>query len=955
MSTIQNKSKPNANQKSQSSDFVQFQISHCRKKDQENPGEITNTKIGDSKLGVQGGSYTISDEEYPAFLEMYYDQKVAKGQAEHFTEKQLEKGAILVDIDLRFASSVSERLLSQDHIVDLVDGYLGEIQKIYHLDEDTHFPIYVYQKETINRVAEKDITKDGLHLVIGIKADRSTQMYLRSKMVEQTKEMWDGFPITNTWEDVFDDGISKGHTNWQLHGSSKPGYQTYKLVDIYDIKFDPTDGEFIQHKIPVPFFDQKANIYKLSARYPNHYEPFMRAEIATTIKTQNPQNAKKNTLTNTIVSLSKSGPVTINELLSVTCKEQLDGLCNRFLENLPPNEYDIRETFEYAMCLPESYYGEGSYSQWFRAGCALRNTSNNLFICWLALSAKMSTFQYSDVRDLYAKWLRFDMESQGGLTKRSIMHWVKKDAPDKFYEVRRNSIDYYVELTLESKIGDIGNSDKRPMGCGDFDLAMVLYQLMKDQYVCASVKHGIWYQFANHRWKANDSGTTLRKCISEEIRNLYSAKAAKLMEISAHATDEERAINLNKKAQRCIEIITRLGKTNDKKNIMTESKELFYDNKFLESLDINPYLLCFTNGVWDFKEKIFREGRPEDYISMSTNIEYVAIDRSKDAGIMEEINDFMGKLFPVEELKTYMWEHLASTLMGTTPNQTFNNYIGIGQNGKSVLVTLMEKILGDYKGDVPLTLVTQARTKIGGVAPELVALKGIRYAVMQEPSKDDRINEGIMKQLTSGLDQIQARGLYMIDAMKFLPQFKLVVCANYLLDIKSMDHGTWRRIRVVDFLSLFTKTPTDDDPERPYQYMIDENIISKFDKWKHVFMGMLVECVLVTGGLVTDCPTVLASSNAYKQKQDVVSEFINDMVVSSPGKLLSKTQLNQAFAGWHSGTYGSRGPNAKDVHSSMDKQFGKSTSKGWVGIQIKIQEVQETVFDEEDVLEPELV
>lgn len=71
-----------------------------------------------------------------------------------------------------------------------------------------------------------------------------------------------------------------------------------------------------------------------------------------------------------------------------------------------------------------------------------------------------------------------------------------------------------------------------------------------------------------------------------------------------------------------------------------------------------------------------------------------------------------------------------------------------------------EKVLGDYEGDVPLTLITQQRTKIGGLAPELVQLKGVRYAVIQEPSKGDKINEGIMKQLTGG-DPIQARAPYM--------------------------------------------------------------------------------------------------------------------------------------------------------------------------------------------------
>ena len=82
-------------------------------------------------------------------------------------------------------------------------------------------------------------------------------------------------------------------------------------------------------------------------------------------------------------------------------------------------------------------------------------------------------------------------------------------------------------------------------------------------------------------------------------------------------------------------------------------------------------------------------------------MEYKQLDRVRDAKIIAEIEDFMRKLFPIKEIHDYMWEHLASTLIGISTNQTFNMYIGNGRNGKSVLVDLMSTILGDYKGDVP--------------------------------------------------------------------------------------------------------------------------------------------------------------------------------------------------------------------------------------------------------------
>ena len=141
--------------------------------------------------------------------------------------------------------------------------------------------------------------------------------------------------------------------------------------------------------------------------------------------------------------------------------------------------------------------------------------------------------------------------------------------------------------------------------------------------------------------------------------------------------------------------------------------------------------------------------------------------------------------------------------------------------------------MGDYKGSVPITLITQKRNTIGSVSPEIAQLKGKRYAVMQEPSKGDKINEGIMKEITGG-DPIQGRALYK-DTVTYVPQFTLVVCTNTLFDIKSNDEGTWRRIRVNDFKSVFLEDPKPTE-EEPHQFKVDLKIADKFKEWVHPFM-----------------------------------------------------------------------------------------------------------------------
>ncbi len=60
------------------------------------------------------------------------------------------------------------------------------------------------------------------------------------------------------------------------------------------------------------------------------------------------------------------------------------------------------------MILPETYYGPGSYDKWMRVGWALRNTSNQLLILWIAFSSKSSEFQLHEIHDLYNRWHKFE-------------------------------------------------------------------------------------------------------------------------------------------------------------------------------------------------------------------------------------------------------------------------------------------------------------------------------------------------------------------------------------------------------------------------------------------------------------------------------------------------------------------------------------------------------------------
>ena len=954
-------------------DIADFLAKHTVQKNENMPNNknFTNTRIGDKTSNIYGGTYYIPDAEYSTFLKLYYRDIIVPQKKEYLTEKQRDAdGPILVDLDFRHKYETDERQYTKEHIEDLVDAYLDELKNIYQLDDSSVIPVYVFEKPTVNRVQEKNLTKDGIHMIIGIQADHITQQILRNRMIMKAAQMWKDFPIINTWEDVFDEGISTGKVNWQLYGSRKPNFDRYRLTHVYNAKFDVADEMFQTPELPLSKFDLEKNFEKLSVRYKGHLSLFMKNDFVTAYNDYKRVHRLDGAGSIAPASASVARQQKLEFMMDdnstiskITNVEELDLVLNHLLDNAVETtaDYELKSTYDYLMILPVSYYGEGSYSKWIRVGWALRNINNKLLVVWVKFSSQSSSFSYSEIPKMCELWRGFDMRKHGGLTKNSLMYWAKNDANEAYDRVRMNTLDYYIEKTINTHLTAKSNDRK---GYGDFDLATVNYINSKHVYVCTSVKSNIWYRYKNNRWQEDDSGTSLRKSISTVLRNLYNKKSlgsigslcgdVNQLESSSSASAaasasassvtlataqnesdiSQREIIERNRSIRILNICERLSSTNDKKNIMTESKELFYDGTFYEKLDTNPYLICFNNGIIDFKTREFRKGQPEDNISMCTNIDYIKLNPTIHKPIMDEIHDFMNKLFPDKSLCAYMWDHLASTLIGITPNQTFNMYIGIGSNGKSVLVTLMKLILGDYFGEVPPTLITEKRGKIGGCSPELALLKGKRYAVMQEPEKDEVINEGIMKQLTSGKDPVQARALYS-GPISFIPQFKMVLTCNKLVGVKANDHGTWRRIRAVPFKSLFTSNPIEGDKDKPYQFKMDPTLDEKVDAWKEVFASMLVERVFTTNGMVDDCDIVMAKSNEYRKSQDYLAEFVNDRLNRDANSRVKKLDLNNEFSVWYMANYGGRGPSPKELHEYMDKEFGRQRNSVWHGVQIR--------------------
>ena len=108
----------------------------------------------------------------------------------------------------------------------------------------------------------------------------------------------------------------------------------------------------------------------------------------------------------------------------------------------------------------------------------------------------------------------------------------------------------------------------------------------------------------------------------------------------------------------------------------------FADVNIDKKMDSNPYLIGFNNGIYDLDSGTFRSGKPEDYVSMS--VEYDYVDFNGNEPVFDDLDRYFKNLFKNIEIREYVLRSLASRLEGQNNNCQINIWTGSASNGKSV-------------------------------------------------------------------------------------------------------------------------------------------------------------------------------------------------------------------------------------------------------------------------------
>jgi P4 family phage/plasmid primase-like protien len=412
------------------------------------------------------------------------------------------------------------------------------------------------------------------------------------------------------------------------------------------------------------------------------------------------------------------------------------------------------------------------------------------------------------------------------------------------------------------------------------------------------------------------------------------------MERSIYWTQEANKVTgtqqeiFNDKAKKLTKICMLLKTAGYKDSVMKECKSLFTDEKFEELLDNHSHLLGFENGVYDLRMHEFRDGLPDDYISYSTGRNYMKYEA--DAVESKEIHAYLSQVFTNDNVRKYMMDLMACMVDGAVRQEKFYIFTGSGANSKSVLLNLIQRAIGDYYCILPIALLTQKRVASNSAQSELERTKGRRLAVMQEPGENEKINIGLMKEL-SGQDRILTRGLFK-EPIEFKPQFKMVMTCNELPEVPSDDGGTWRRIRVIEYTSKFTENP---NPKNPKEFPLDPDLPDKIERWADTFISMILDHHQHMNVKDIHEPTeVRIATEGYKKNNDIIGQYIDEKMVkdenSTDRVALQKTFLD--FRAWANQVVqkGKKLPDRNQLRAYMEKTFGAypSDGKGWRGIRL---------------------
>ena len=897
-------------------------------------GERSCNKPSDATItgmGELNGKWLITNAEYPKFLDLLNDYLfIKKHRALGFVEQpRVDKSKpFLLDFDFHYKKDRNlTRAFDETHII----GICKKVKDaIYHFIDIGGFEkLRFFVTLRPQPYADKDKIKDGIHIMCPDLPFMNDKWNVVRKYLLAHLAITDVFGQTgyfNKDDDVYDASMGRKQ-GWMFYGASKPTIPAYELKHIY--AFYPESNTWEEEDMKE--FDSRQLLELMSVRYKvDDDDTVIRDDVKEEFELllNPPQTYITPTPTPAATNAMAEANTTIDQLLQIhqalipINEEETDITKRMVLEALSTERAENRDL-------------------WIRLGWCLHNieASEAMFDLWMEFSKRSPKFAGNDIGKLRRDWFHGMRKDGDGprLGIRSLYKWARDDNNQKYNEIIDEDIHAYI----------IDKTDAT-----HYHISRLMHK-MYGTIVIASIgnKSTEWYMYDDvlNMWRHLNQGLEFRKKICIDVADKIQTAADRVTSRNRGINESERKNNLEKIKDLC-EMQIKLYSTGFNDSVMKMNQTLFADDDFMTRLNVNPYLFGCANGVLELRYKgptdtkervIFREGRPEDYVSFLAGknlpdfpaINYTKYDPRDPR--QAELDEFFSKLFPRPELKKHVLKLLAACLEGTNKEQLFYFMIGVGSNGKSKLVKLMELTFGDYQTPIQSTVFTRKRPESGAANPDLIVAKCRRFIYSQEPDAKEPLNTSRMKQMC-GEDMIEARALYG-DQERFKIMGRIFMMCNTLPPINSMDNGTWRRVRVVKFENRFEP---EDHPDvikgTPGFYPRDNQLEEKLVSWREPFLSLLVhiyETEYIPNGLHPEPAIIKQESEKYKSDHDSFAKFRSERIRERrdgfdevTNNVVILKEIAKCYKRWADAT-GARKLDLNELENRCEEAFGDSRGK----------------------------
>ena len=374
------------------------------------------------------------------------------------------------------------------------------------------------------------------------------------------------------------------------------------------------------------------------------------------------------------------------------------------------------------------------------------------------------------------------------------------------------------------------------------------------------------------------------------------------------------------KATKMVSEVARTGKANNMQAMIKMCESELEMNVGLDELDKDPLLLGVNNGVFDLKTMSLLPPDPKILVVKRANVHY---DPKADA---PRFRRFLEEVSPEKDLRLFLVRLLGYLLTGSIKEHRWFFFVGEGRNGKSLLMRVMEKIMGDYakKVDTEMLMKSNARSP-GSASPDVLQLQGKRFIYGNETREGQRLDDAKIKDMTGG-DTLTGRALHSNHYVQFDPTHKLVITGNHYPSIHDDSYGFWERVVVFPFNVTFSKEQIDKD--------LEEKLLAE----KAGILNILLEGADDWHNNGLQVPEKLISAtNKYRSDQDVIKQFLDEECTVGVEHSVSKKTLYLHYSHWAKEN-GSIPLSSRRFSGKLTKNQFKvmDDQRTWQGLTVKI-------------------